>query len=171
MTIARTSLPNEGDRMNVRRILVGLDGSPREAAVLTAAQDLAVRFDAHLLLLRAVGLPPEIPPEAWQNPELTVQEFLERQARDALSKCAATLCEALGPRHTLEVVVATPWQAVCSTAQAHDVDLIVIGSHGYGGLDRVLGTTAARVVNHALCSVLVVRSPELRAALAHATEH
>jgi nucleotide-binding universal stress UspA family protein len=150
--------------MNVRRILVGLDGSPREASVLTAAQDLALRFDAHLLLFRAVGLPPEIPPEAWQNPELTVEEFLERRARDALSKSAATLCEALIAKHTLEVVMATPWQGLCDTAQSRDVDLIVIGSHGYGGLDRVLGTTAARVVNHALCSVLVVRPPELRTA-------
>jgi nucleotide-binding universal stress UspA family protein len=49
--------------------------------------------------------------------------------------------------------------------------LIVIGSHGYGGLDRVLGTTAARVVNHALCSVLVVRPPEAQAAHASATAH
>ena len=149
--------------MNVKRILVGLDGSPREALVLAAAQDLAVRFDAHLLLFRAVGLPPEIPPEAWQNPELSVEEFLKRQAKDALSKAAATLCEALVTKHTLEVRVATPWQGVCSVAQAEGADLIVIGSHGYGGLDRVLGTTAARVVNHALCSVLVVRPPELRA--------
>jgi nucleotide-binding universal stress UspA family protein len=150
--------------MNVKRILVGLDGSPRETLVLMAAQELAVRFDAHLLLFRAVGLPPEIPEEAWQNPELTVEEFLERRARDALSRCAATLCEALATKHSLEVVTATPWQGVCDIARARDVDLIVIGSHGYGGLDRVLGTTAARVVNHAQCSVLVVRPPEVRAA-------
>ena len=39
--------------------------------------------------------------------------------------------------------------------------MIVIGSHGYGGLDRILGTTAARVVNHALCSVFVVRESEI----------
>ena len=36
-------------------------------------------------------------------------------------------------------------------------DLIVIGSHGYGAIDRVLGTTAAKVVNHADRTVLVVR--------------
>jgi nucleotide-binding universal stress UspA family protein len=36
------------------------------------------------------------------------------------------------------------------------VDLIVIGSHGYHGLDRVLGTTAARVSNLARRNVLVV---------------
>ncbi|HEX2672686.1 MAG TPA: universal stress protein, partial [Polyangiaceae bacterium] len=53
--------------MNLRRILVGLDGSPRESLVLAAAQTFASKFDAELILVRAVGLPPEIPPEAWQH--------------------------------------------------------------------------------------------------------
>ena len=56
--------------MNVRRILVGLDGSPREPLVLASCSGLGspLRFEL-MLLLRAVGLPPEIPPEAWQRPE------------------------------------------------------------------------------------------------------
>jgi universal stress protein F len=144
--------------MNVRRILVGLDGSPRESLVLAAAQELALKFDATLLLVRAVGVPPEIPAEAWQDPELSVKEYLEKRARQGLEHCEKQLCEALRSRHSLEVVVATPWQALCSCAQEHQMDLIVIGSHGYSGLDRVLGTTAARVVNHASCSVFVVRA-------------
>jgi nucleotide-binding universal stress UspA family protein len=55
------------------------------------------------------------------------------------------------------VVVGAPWEAVCNAARTTAVDVIVIGSHGYSGLDRLLGTTAARIVNHAPCSVLVVR--------------
>ena len=35
-------------------------------------------------------------------------------------------------------------------------DLIVLGSHGYHGLDRLLGTTAGKVVNLARRNVLVV---------------
>ena len=149
--------------MDAKRILVGLDGSPREALVLAAAQDLALRFGSQLLLVRAVGLPPEIPPEAWQNPKLSVKEYLEAKAREGLERCAQALSEPIRLRSALEVVVATPWQALCMTAQCREADVIVIGSHGYGGLDRVLGTTAARVVNHALCSVFVVRPPEPRA--------
>ena len=145
--------------MEIRRILVGLDGSPREAYVLAAAQELALRFDAQLLLLRAVGLPPEIPPEAWQDPKLSVKEYLEKKAREGLEQCARGLTEAMRARCALEVVVATPWQGVCLAAESHQADLIVIGSHGYSGLDHVLGTTAARVVNHARCSVFVVRPP------------
>lgn len=149
--------------MNVRRILVGLDGSPREALVLAAAQDLALRFDASLLLVRAVGLPPEIPTEAWADPKRTVKEYLEMTARDGLERCATQLCDELRASCVLEVAIATPWEALCLCAQAHSADMIVIGSHGYGGLDRILGTTAARVVNHALCSVFVVRPPDLPA--------
>lgn len=144
--------------MEVRHILVGLDGSPREDRVLDAAHDLALRYDARLTLLRAVGLPPEVPPEAWQTPQLSLKEFLEARAREGLARLVRNLPESGRSRCTLDVVVASPWQALCTGAQALEAQLIVIGSHGYGGLDRVLGTTAARVVNHALCSVLVVRS-------------
>ncbi|HYP76764.1 MAG TPA: universal stress protein [Polyangiaceae bacterium] len=146
--------------MNVTRILVGLDGSPREPLVLAAARDFALRFDASLVLVRAVGLPPEIPSEAWLSPQGSLREYLERVAREGLERCAQSLPETLRANCLLEVVVATPWEALCLCAQAHGVGMIVIGSHGYGGLDRILGTTAARVVNHALCSVFVVRDPE-----------
>lgn len=56
--------------------------------------------------------------------------------------------------------VGVAWDGICSYAKEHDVDMIVIGSHGYGILDRLVGTTAAKVVNHADRSVLVVRSRE-----------
>ena len=45
-------------------------------------------------------------------------------------------------------------------AREEDVDLIVLGSHGFDVLDRIVGTIAAKVVNHADRAVLVVRSPE-----------
>jgi nucleotide-binding universal stress UspA family protein len=145
--------------MELQRILVALDGSKREEHVLAVAQDLAVRYATDLILLRVVGLPPEIPPDAWQNPALTVKEFLEKKARIALEAREKALPAAVRSRTLIEVVVATPWQGICLCAQAQTADLIVIGSHGYGALDRFLGTTAAQVANHAPCSVFVVRSP------------
>jgi len=144
--------------MIVRSILAGLDGSARESLVLEAAEQFSRQFSARLLLLRAIGLPPEIPPEAWHDPKISVTEFLELRAAEALKQCFSRLPEDVRARTATEVVIAAPWEGICSGAQAHESDLIVIGSHGYGGLDRVLGTTAARVVNHALCSVVVVRA-------------
>jgi nucleotide-binding universal stress UspA family protein len=146
--------------MNVRRILVGLDGSPRESLVLAAAQDLALHFDASLLLVRAVGLPSEIPAEASLDPTRSHGEYWEKAARDGLERSAHGLCAVLRSSCAMQVVVASPWEALCLGAEAHEADMIVIGSHGYGGLDRILGTTAARVVDHAPCSVFVVRASE-----------
>jgi nucleotide-binding universal stress UspA family protein len=48
---------------------------------------------------------------------------------------------------------------ICREAKELECDLVVLGSHGYSGFDRVLGTTAAKVVNHCDCSVLVARPP------------
>lgn len=141
----------------MKRILVGLDGSAREREVLLAAQDLAERYGAELILFRAVGLPSEMPAEAYLKPELSLLDLLQGKASAALEACAGTIPEPLRSRVRLKVSVANPWRGMCAAALEEEADMIVIGSHGYGALDHVLGTNAARVVNHAQCSVLVVR--------------
>lgn len=140
------------------RILVGLDASERSAGVLRAAQELARRASGHLILFRAVGVPHEIPAEAYQMTPAALAELLEAEAKKDLTRIAAQLPEGM----VLETLVGvgTPWQSICAAADKHDVDLIVIGSHGYSGLDRLIGTTASKVVNHASRSVLVVRAAE-----------
>ncbi len=142
------------------RILVGLDASERAAGVLETAAELARRTGGKLILFRAVGVPHEIPVEAYSMTPANLAELLEREAKKYLEAAAARL-----PRDMVAetvVHVGTPWQGVCSAADQHKADMIVIGSHGYSGLDRLLGTTAAKVVHHAKQSVLVVRGrPEL----------
>ena len=65
-------------------------------------------------------------------------------------------------REKVEVEMGVPWVSICEWARRNHADLIIVGSHGYSGLDHVIGTTAAKVVNHAPCSVLVVRDPARR---------
>lgn len=48
-------------------------------------------------------------------------------------------------------------RTILEWADGHDVDCIVIASHRPGAADLILGSTAARVVRHARCSVHVVR--------------
>ena len=85
-----------------------------------------------------------------------VLSVLEQRADLELTALAKTLIPST-IRWETRVETAVAWQAICHAAQTVEADLIVIGAHGYGGLDRILGTTAARVVNHADRSVLVVR--------------
>ena len=140
------------------RILVGLDGSPRAAGVLDAALQLARHVGARLVLFRAVGVPHEIPVEAYSMTPASLAEMLQRSAKRYLDHAAAEL--PAGTVVETVVGIGTPWQAICAAAEHHGADLIVIGSHGYSGLDRLIGTTAGKVVNHASRSVLVVRAAE-----------
>ncbi len=140
----------------LEKILVALDGSPRSPDVLAAAVELAQRTQARLWLYRAVGLPQELPALAFSRSPSDLAPMLLELAEEGLKKYAATVpAELLGG---VRASVAIPWQGVCEAAKQADADLVVIGSHGYHGLDRVLGTTAARIVNHCDRTVLVVKA-------------
>lgn len=137
------------------RILVGLDASPRAAGVLQTAVELARRVGGGVLLFRAVGIPVGIPHEAYSMSPASLADLLEAEAKRYLEQIAVKV----PPELLLGTVigVGTPWQAICTAADHNKADVIVIGSHGYSGIDRLIGTTAAKVVNHATQSVLVVR--------------
>src|SRR5690606_17307946 len=140
-------------RHGMRRILVGLDASPRAKDVLATAVELAKRTGAKLRLLRAVGLPPELPANLWALPPAQVTDTMLGVAKRDLEELAREVPPELLDGCSAQVGV--PWDAICSAAREYDVDLIVIGSHGFRLLDRLVGTTAAKVVNHADRSVLV----------------
>ncbi len=141
----------------MKRILVGVDGSPRAPTVLAAAARLATIAEAKLVLFRAIALPPELPQEVLAMPTARVEDILRSAAHAELDKLASAIDPALIERITTEL--ATPWDGITREAKKVDADLIVIGSHGYGGLDRLLGTTAAKVANHTDRNVLIVRTP------------
>jgi nucleotide-binding universal stress UspA family protein len=142
--------------MAMKTLLVALDGSPRAEHVLAAAIDYAKANGAKLVLFRAVGIPADLPFSAMAMSPADVVSGLEQRAMADLNDFARTL--PTGVPHEIRVEAGTAWQTICHAARIIDAALIVIGSHGYGGFDRVLGTTASRVVNHADRSVLVVRS-------------
>ncbi|MSP60421.1 MAG: universal stress protein [Myxococcales bacterium] len=146
----------------MRQILVGLDGSQKAPAVLGAARRLAERVGAQLLLFRAIGPPVGVPMEAFVVAPDDLVALLRREAREYLERLAADLPPQLvaGTR----VAVNAPWRAICEVAREERGDLIVIGSQGHDSITHLLGhlvgTTAAKVVDHADRSVLVVREPD-----------
>lgn len=140
----------------MKRILVCLDASPRAVFVLQTASELAAKMGAKLVLLRSVGLPAEIDQEFYVHAAGSMTDMLVDRAKKELD----VLCKDL-PAGIVEgygVHIGTPWDTICREAVARDCDLVVLGSHGYSGMDRILGTTAAKVVNHCERSVLVART-------------
>lgn len=139
----------------MKRILVCLDASPRAPFVLSTAADLARRTGAKLSLLRTVGLPPEVDQEMFVHSAADVIDNLKGRAKTELQGLARDVPDGLIEK--VDVIIGTPWDAICREAASIDADLVVIGSHGYSGFDRILGTTAGKVVNHCDRSVMVVR--------------
>ena len=142
----------------MKTILVGLDGSPRADGVLAYAESLAQSTGSKLILFRSFGIPPDMS-LAWPASDVTFETALQTQAQKYLEACAGKIPGDL--LHGVRVDLGVPWQAVCEAARDESADLIVIGSHGYSGIDHLIGTTAARIVNHADRPVLVVRGPSL----------
>jgi universal stress protein F len=140
----------------VKRILVALDGSSRAPMVLEAAIRLAELAGAKLVLYRAISVSPDLPRDAFVETDVRLEDVLKANAYRDLETSAAHVSKGL-----VEQIVTTfaiPWDGICRAARERDADLIVIGSHGYGGLDRLLGTVAGKVVNHAERNVFVVRT-------------
>ena len=117
---------------------------------------MAELADAKLVVYRAISVPPDMPLQLLSVTDVTLEDLLRQNAHESLARLTADLPPARVERIIAEL--ATAWDGICSAARACDADLIVIGSHGYGGLDRVLGTVAGKVVNHADRNVLVVRT-------------
>ena len=138
-----------------KNIVAALDGSTRSPAVLARAVEVARASGGKLHLVRAMSVPLDLPALTWTLRGEDLGSFLVDHGLQELR---------LAAQHAPEGVVVDvhsrlgkPWQVICEVAEELGADLIVLGSHGFDGIDRLIGTTAARVVDRAGCSVLVVR--------------
>jgi nucleotide-binding universal stress UspA family protein len=139
-----------------RTILTALDGSLRAPEVFAAAAALAAQFKAKLYVFRALVVPPDFPAAAANPDGDPLPQLMRRQALEELKAIVGTQPSVCVEPPMIEIG-AQPWRAILAAAERLDVDLLVLGSHGYGGLDYVLGTTAAKVVNHVRRDVLIVQ--------------
>jgi nucleotide-binding universal stress UspA family protein len=138
----------------IRRILVAVDDSARAPHVFAVALEIARAFGAAVRLYHAFTVPQEFPPAAatGKGDQLPGQlrEEAEKRLGALMAGAQSVTCEVLVEEHS------TAWRAIIHAAEQYDASLIVIGSHGYHGMDRLLGTNAGRVANSATRNVLVV---------------
>ena len=114
-----------------------------------------VALRGRTLSVPAIFVPPEFPAAAAGSLRDFLFEHLSTAAIREIGLLTATRAPHLGVDAPI-VRMGQPWRLILEVADELDVDLIVLGSHGYHGLDRILGTTAARVANVANRNVLVV---------------
>ncbi|MFO0759779.1 MAG: universal stress protein [Byssovorax sp.] len=139
----------------IARVLAALDGTPIARRVVEVAAEIADRFDAELLLLRVIQVPPEFPaPAAHGAPPDELPASMRHHAEDELRALSAGLPRAA--RAALLIEEGEPWHAISDAADRLAVDLVVMGSHIYRWPDAILGTVAGRMANHAHRNVLIV---------------
>lgn len=141
------------------RILVPTDGSAASQPAIDHAVELATVHDATIHAVYVVNLASfsGVPTEgSWEG----VSEALEREGEDALAAVeeAAAVRSVPVERATLE---GRPSSRIVEYATEEGCDLIVMGTHGRGGLDRLLlGSVAERVVRSAPVPVLTVQADQ-----------
>jgi len=136
-----------------RKLLVPLDGSLIAQQVFLTAVQLARLFGAQIHLLHVLEIEPALPPAAHFVPDGLEAKLLSEGHAVLQRWMSSAADQVFGPPH---VVVGDPWRRILDVAREIGADVIVIGSHRYRGVDRLLGTVSAKVVNHAGCDVLVV---------------
>ena len=138
------------------RILVPTDGSEGATAAATHAIDLADRYGATLHVLYAV--PTSLAPDAGLVGALDALEATGRAAVEELRELAES-----GGIDAIEGTVqrGRPHEVIGRYVEDNDIDLVVMGTHGRSGLDRVLlGSVTEKVVRTSEVPVLTVRAPE-----------
>lgn len=137
-----------------RRIAVGLDGSDGAKQALTAAIALAELTHAALFLLSVEELPRYADTiDEINGEEQAARRFFKKIHKDAMARAASA-----GVTAQVEMRSGHPAALLAQYAQEVGADLLVIGHSGHSAIwGKLLGTTADKIVDHAPCSVLVVR--------------
>lgn len=145
-------LVTNGSATAVNRVLVGLDLSYASARTLEAGRRWARLFGAQL---RALYVHQPLPP--LTAPEGTVV-FPEERLDERLA-ASAVWSDIAGPREEKVVRVGRPVATIRAEAEAWPADLLVIGSHGGGWVDRLLlGGTAEHLMDNPPLMTLVIPS-------------
>ena len=145
--------------MKISRIVMAVDESPRAEDVVEAAAELGRRFGAVVHPLRVIDVPPEFPAAAAGNPPDQLTARMVDSARAGVDELLARVSPAGSFEPTL-VREGVPWVTITAVADELEADLVVMGSHGYHGWDRILGTTTLNVVKRSSLNVFVVHRRE-----------
>jgi nucleotide-binding universal stress UspA family protein len=152
-SLAKT--PQSFSAKAIGKILVPTDFSEASIPALIYARDLATAVGAKITLLHVFQ--PIVNPDMSAYALLIPDAQLKKEMRERLSKFAANhelRADVLGG---VSVREGLPFDEIAKAAAEEKADAIVISTHGYTGMKRVLlGSTTERVVRHARCPVIVV---------------
>ena len=156
---SQTGSNESANRFN--RILVAVDGSENSIRAARAAMTLCERLGAELSVVQAIPRPQSSRGMSVRLGPL-LKDYYAASVREAEKNIQKVVASA--QKHGLKVTgemldyPSTTVEAILDYAAGAGVDLIVVGTRGLGGFTKlVMGSVSTAIVNHASCSVLVVR--------------
>jgi len=142
------------------KILTAVDFSENSECAFGYALTLATQFNAELTIIHVINEPVDL--RGFYVPHISFEQ-LEKEIEESAAKMMETFCSSkLGTFSNFKTSIVTgiPYDEITAAAARIDASLIVLGTHGRTGFDRILfGSTAERVVRSASCPVLTVRLP------------
>ncbi|MHC4957360.1 MAG: universal stress protein [Planctomycetota bacterium] len=138
------------------RVLVPLDFSELSETVLRYGVELTSEEGTTVLVHVLEPLPLHF--ESAFGQSFVNTEGLNRVRENAKTLLKSATEQYPGHRFETELLDGKPAANILDAAQRHRTELIVVGTHGRGGIeDFFIGSVAARVVRKARCPVLTVR--------------
>lgn len=140
-------------RVAINHILVATDFSPESQSALQCAVSLAMRRNATIFLTHVLSKDVSLAaPEAWP----AVTDAMRHDAEKNMAHLESTKDLQLVP-HEVILRSGDTWDAISHLVADKNIDLIVMGTQGLGGVTKLLlGSTAERVIRHATCPVITV---------------
>lgn len=148
--------------MALSHILVPVDGSENAANAAKFGIELAKKYNATLKLLHVISTPSYLFAEASMVNGSVLDSYYTAARKESkkLVDDLVSLGESEGVNATGVVLEDAPSavQVIVDYAKQEKVDLIIIGTRGLSGFKKTLmGSVSSGVLNHAHCSVLVVK--------------
>jgi nucleotide-binding universal stress UspA family protein len=147
--------------MEIKSILFPTDFSEGSSQALQYASEMGRRYGAKIYLLHVIH--DIVEAGGWYVPHPSMDNIYKEISKDAQKEIEKYGLEELRGLKDVERVVirGVPHEAIIKFANEKKVDLVIIGTYGRKGIDRILfGSTAAYVVRNAPCPVLTVRVPK-----------
>ncbi|MFA6469636.1 MAG: universal stress protein [Bacteroidota bacterium] len=147
--------------IGLKKILVPIDFSDHSKKALRYALPFALQFKAELVLMYVVE--PTIYPSDFGFGQVgfpDVEKELHEKAKTELQELLKTsVPETVNSSSVVSTGI--PFVEITTYAQAENIDLIIVATHGRTGVEHILfGSTAEKIIRKAPCPVLVVRAEE-----------
>ena len=140
----------------IQKILVPTDGSEHSIHAAEYAISIAKTHEAEIMVVYVMD---EVAIDKFS--EVAEREMVERELKmdgQRNVNYVLGLAEKAGVKATSMVAKGRPFEQIVNLAKGLNIDLIVMGTYGYRGAERILlGSVAERVIEYSSCPVLVVK--------------